>query len=930
MDSVPLIPASVKITPRPYQVAAFNAIYNDWNGGIQRTAVQCPTAWGKTILFSMIAKHAVEEGDKVIIFAHRDDLIQQAYDKFESVAGDQFQVGIVKAARNEISGSQILIVSIQTAVRENRLSDLIKFGADTIIIDECFPKGTSIATPYGEIAIENLMSGDKVLTWDENSGNMVCSTVVSLMQRIAPNRMVRLMIGGATIICTENHPFATPTGWVSAKNLSVDTEIYVDKSTFSGNMYAMQDAFYLRERASEVFFPKKGKDLLQQGMCQAILPGSQFFDYGENKSQICIGENEISQPDAFGGMPYKDVRNFEKNRPQAGDSRGQRETYANSSGITVEEYSDTNIGVYLQNKNRSSVRLSHSLQDRFSIVGSTTGNRDRWPISSSFKETGAGSEETSVPGISRVDSVEILESESYDGFGELCPDGFVYNIEVADTHTYVANGVVVHNCHHGASDGYQKVLEGLGCFTEDGPKLLGVSATLRREDGKVLGDTYQNICYQDDILDMIKGGYLKDIQCIAIKVQANLDAVGTVAGDFAVDQLDAALDKANTPYHVVQGYKEHAMGRKTVVFTTTVKAAYKTAAEFVRQGVPAEAIDGTDSPIIRAEKQGRFQRGETIVLCNCALLTEGWDAPDIDCVIMACPTKSTTKFIQCLGRGLRKYPGKSVCLLLDVCGVVLGKRHKIVSAASLFDVEGDLVEKTATITKALSLKDKLAAEEEERATGYRVAIPVDMFPVQTGFHWLQGKDGSFILSLANGIIKVHRAYRLANQDGDSRKTIPGAEAIPLGQGDRDQESEVELYSVVVTRNRESIALATNIGLEFAQNIAEDFIRNNRVSHLVDKNARWRDDPISSSQKQMLAGFGITKGLDSLTKGEASDLITVEKTAKADLEAVTGTIIAELATNKQLWFLRRSGFHPDPGMTKLEAIAKIGEIKRRGF
>lgn len=593
------------ITPRPYQVAAFDAIYNDWNSGIQRTAVQCPTAWGKTILFSMIAKFAAEQGKKVVIFAHRDDLIQQAVAKFESVAGDQFNVGVVKAARNEIKGNQIVVASIQTAVRENRLVDLVKAKFDIAIVDEG---------------------------------------------------------------------------------------------------------------------------------------------------------------------------------------------------------------------------------------------------------------------------------------------------------------------HHSASDGYQKVLESLGCFTEGGPLLLGVSATLRREDGKVLGDIYQNICYQDDILDMIKGGYLKDVQCIAIKVAANLDAVSTVAGDFSADQLDEALDKANTPYHVVQGWLEHAKGRKTVVFTTTVKAAYKTAAEFVKNGVPAEAIDGTDSPMARAEKQGRFLRGETLVLCNCALLTEGWDAPDIDVVVMACPTKSTTKFIQCLGRGLRKYPGKEVCLLLDVCGVVLGKRHKIVSAASLFDVEGEFVERADTIAQAVALKDQFLAEEEERKAGFRIAVPVDMFPVQTGFHWLQGTDGSFILSTGTGSIKVHKAVVLTKTNGEENDVS-------------------DLYSVVLTKNnpatrtREAIALATNTTLELAQGISEDYIRNTRSTHLADRNAGWRKDPISTAQKATLRNLGFTDGLDSLTKGEASDHIFIAKDTQATASEALGTPIpAEKATNKQMWYLRSQGHRPNANLTKHEATTWIRQIR----
>src|SRR5262249_10382624 len=138
---------------------------------------------------------------------------------------------------------------------------------------------------------------------------------------------------------------------------------------------------------------------------------------------------------------------------------------------------------------------------------------------------------------------------------------------------------------------------------------------------------------------------------------------------------------------VLEAFQTHAATRKALCFTPTVEAAYAIAETFQEAGIAAEALDATTPREARRAILHRLHTGETQVVCNCAVLTEGFDEPSIACVIMARPTQSRPFYIQMLGRGLRTYPGKQDCVVLDVVGI--STRHKLETVATLFGVSAD-------------------------------------------------------------------------------------------------------------------------------------------------------------------------------------------------------------------------------------------------
>jgi len=228
--------------------------------------------------------------------------------------------------------------------------------------------------------------------------------------------------------------------------------------------------------------------------------------------------------------------------------------------------------------------------------------------------------------------------------------------------------VVVDEAHHAAADSYRRALEHFGCFSEAGPLTVGFTATPERADEKALGEVFAEIVYRRDILTMMRSGYLCDLRAIQVSLEADFNELHSLHGDFIDAEASEMLMAANAPAHAVAAYKEHAPGRKTLLFTPTVELAHLMAGEFSSNGISAEALSGETPKDERRGILNRLNSGATRVVANCAVLTEGFDEPSVDCVIVARPTRSKTLYVQMIGRGTRLYPGKDDCLILDLVG----------------------------------------------------------------------------------------------------------------------------------------------------------------------------------------------------------------------------------------------------------------------
>lgn len=232
--------------------------------------------------------------------------------------------------------------------------------------------------------------------------------------------------------------------------------------------------------------------------------------------------------------------------------------------------------------------------------------------------------------------------------------------------------IIVDEAHHCLSDGYKRVLEHFGKA-----KVLGVTATPDRGDRKSLGEIFECIAYEYTLPKAIKSGYLCPIKALTIPLKLDLTNVGIQSGDFKAGDLGSALD----PYlhQIAEEMKKNCADKKTVVFLPLVKTSQKFRDILNSSGFRAAEVNGESAD--RAQILEDFEKGVYNVLCNSMLLTEGWDCPSVDCIVVLRPTKVRSLYCQMVGRGTRLYEGKKELLLLDFLWHT--ERHELCRPAHL-------------------------------------------------------------------------------------------------------------------------------------------------------------------------------------------------------------------------------------------------------
>ncbi len=392
-------------------------------------------------------------------------------------------------------------------------------------------------------------------------------------------------------------------------------------------------------------------------------------------------------------------------------------------------------------------------------------------------------------------------------------------------------------CHRAGAQSPRHVLSTLG-FTETSDNLLvGFSATPFRSDSKGLGEVFEKIVYHKSVKELIEEGYLCKPRGVRITNDLDLSAVATVEGDFVSTSLAKVMDTPQMNELIVNTYVQQAGDRKTVCFGVTIAHSIHLANEFKRRGITAEAIHGETPVDERKAIQERFRAGDIAVLTNCTVLTEGWDCPEVDCVLIAKPTQSAGLFQQMAGRGLRLYPNKKDCLILDfgskshsLCsmGVLVGDAEKEHVGKKQCD-EGKSSEFARSLPLTLNKKLRSAVLE------------CDLFG--DSFSW--SKDGcSFTLKGAGGrMLKIY----------------------PTADG---------RFSVMFFSGVGYQTIAEAIPFEYAFACAEDFARSNRGLFVFsDLDAAWRQRPITDKQKTLFRSNGYKSGIDDLTRGQAATIIS---------------------------------------------------------
>ena len=425
--------------------------------------------------------------------------------------------------------------------------------------------------------------------------------------------------------------------------------------------------------------------------------------------------------------------------------------------------------------------------------------------------------------------------------------------------------VVVDEAHHAVAPSYRRIFDHFGLFEPGVSRyLIGFTATPRRGDKQGLGEVFEEVCYARDMREMIACRYLCPITGWRIDTDLSLDNVKVRHGDFVESQLARVV---NTPLRntlLVKAYRDFAAGRRAIIFCVDVAHAQDVHRAFDEAGIRAAPVWGELSRDERRNVLAEFSAGKIDVVTNCNLLTEGFDEPRVDCVIMARPTRSKLLYAQMIGRGTRLHPDKRDLMVIDVGDN--SRTHQLPGLHSLFNLPinmnlsgGNALEIEREIerlnrtqpwidtSRIHTLEDlKLAAE---RIEFFNFDGPAELRPyTQNTWH---GVPGGYCLSLPDGEWISIEPNLLDTWDVQLSTVAEGAKR--LGRED-------------------SLAAAVQF--------ADGFVAINRpdARRLVERSARWRDELPSDKQKEVLARNKIPLPA-GLTRGQAAQMISQLVSAK---------------------------------------------------
>ena len=221
--------------------------------------------------------------------------------------------------------------------------------------------------------------------------------------------------------------------------------------------------------------------------------------------------------------------------------------------------------------------------------------------------------------------------------------------------------VIIDEAHHAMAESYQTVIK----YYKDAV-IIGVTATPARTDGSGFKDSFDILIEGPTIKELTAQGHLCAYKLYAYtRDKINTSYVRTQAGDYKQNDLADAVMNSEVRADLVETWRQHALGKRTVVFAVNVKLSKEYADLYTSSGYKAEHIDGNTPKQEREAILDRFKKGTTKILCNCNIVTEGFDLPEMECVQVVRPTQSLILWLQMVGRSLRTSQGKTHAIILD-------------------------------------------------------------------------------------------------------------------------------------------------------------------------------------------------------------------------------------------------------------------------
>mgnify|MGYP001580031468 CR=1 FL=1 len=619
---------------RDYQSRCVEQVMQDE----EATCIVSPTGSGKTTIASAIASHY----PRVCWVAHRIELIDQARERLRLMAPN----------------TDATVVTIQS-LRETE--------TDLLVIDECFAPGTRIDGNR----IENIKPGDCVNSYNHEKKIIEKKKVLAVFKN-RPNSLVKIN----DLICTPSHPFFLKEkgSYIPALKLCCGMMLTTIKEGYSGktqteriyvqkvwkkicsllyeNILLMgmrkkttnrNEMFQLREdfpcgQANTKRLSENRPSVLFKGMYAKISIWNKQPNNVSNESKIWIRANEEKKSNEQSGDERENKNLSSADGLEAKNPRWKRKTntFATENIIKHSLLADGSCCYY----ERAKGWLSNQLQNRYCKRNFKNRNRSGWPLSSFFIEKKPGYKEDFILGKQRVENIKVFQQTSDGTFGGMCPDGYVYNIEVEGNNNYFANGILVHNCTHYAADDWQKITSMV-----KHRRLIGLTATPERGDGRSLAGLFTRMVVAATYSELLAAGPI----CPCTVYAAEPDRRG-----LSMDPLEAWIKYGNE--------------RLTMAYASSVDDAKRFCQAFQDRGIASAVILGETDSMDRKVDLWSFAAGKIRVLWNVYCLTEGLDVPETGCILLARPCNHPGTYIQITGRGLRPFPGKDRCRLIDLVG----------------------------------------------------------------------------------------------------------------------------------------------------------------------------------------------------------------------------------------------------------------------
>ena len=415
--------------------------------------------------------------------------------------------------------------------------------------------------------------------------------------------------------------------------------------------------------------------------------------------------------------------------------------------------------------------------------------------------------------------------------------------------------IIIDEAHHAAAPTYRRIVD---YFQPN--LILGVTATPQRSDSTRLIDVFQEIVYYKTIEDLIKQGWLTRLVGYRIKTETDLTEIEVSDGDFVQSQLQDAVNNPNRNASIVAAYQQICQERKTLVFAAGVQHAKDLALSFTKNSIVTEIILGETPDEERSTILQKFRNNEIKVLINVGVLTEGFDEPSVQAIILARPTKSTLLYTQVVGRGTRLDEGKDNCLIIDISDTTKGK--KPIGLPTLLGLPPDF---------DLNGQDLVDVAEEYKALEY-LSPTRAMQCLSSEDINLQYKQVNLFMPVPPNKVVLQYSKLIWSEISDNlyRLTINNHESLSIYQ-DTLGRWTVEYYDVD-KKYKQILGYQNDMRQAFVS--SDVWIQDNRSSALalLDSNAAWRADGPTPAQTKFLKSRGIAI-TPEMTKGFASQIIS---------------------------------------------------------